>query len=424
MFPKNVRERIFIIVPAYNEERYIGFILKSLLDAGSYGNFSLNLVLVNHRSEDKTVEVGLRYKNGFDSFKVIEENSKLRCGGQPRNTGFKYVLNLLDSELGNSKDNAIISTVDADVFVHKMFFQEIVSAINRNFELVSFCERNNPTELIKWVNSQKSRKSSLMLIVGSAWIRFQVVWSLTLSGIKETRGSGGYAMHVQTFKKIGHFQPFDDEGNPVTGENNRFGIVANRMGINHYVSPFVSLASIRREIFFLGKKDENKGYKLNNNKSEVFSLAREEFPGELDLDKNNDEYLKMVLRRMIRMILIRGIAFNKLENLYWLWDLPVWAEIIGLAESFIKLRSIKQRDLEIIGHGIYNEMFDYVSKNLPRRELDSFFEYLVSLIPDSRYLDQWINQSKEIILPDNFLIKGLREKFLQTYSNYMKCSDH
>jgi len=416
-----MKQRIFIVVPVYNEEKYIGSLLQSLLAANNGSNFSLNLVLVDHRSEDKTVDLALQYKKGFDSFKVIEETSQLRCGGQPRNTGFRYVLNLLKSGSRKQKDQAIIATVDADVSVHKMFFQEIVSGLNRGFDLVSFCERNNPAEVVRWVNSQKDKEEGVLVVVGPSWIRFQVVWALVMSGIRETRGSGGYAMHTEVFEKIGHFQPLDKEGNPVTGENNRFGIIANKKRMRHYISPFVSLSSVRREMFSLTKKDKNKGYKLNAQKSETFALAREESPIELKLNKDINKHLKMVLKRMIRMILIRGIAFNRLENLYWFWDFPVWRKIIDSAKSFIKSALAQQSNLEIVGHGIYNEMFEYVSRSLSKKELKIFFEYLLNLLPDSRYLNQWINQSEEIILPDNFLIKGLKEKFLQAYSNYLKC---
>jgi len=97
--PKTFSEGVSIIIPAYNEEKYIGKVLKCLsLQADQH---LIEIIVVDNNSQDRTAEEVQNWKNCFKNFKLICET---RQGiSQARNRGareskFEYLL-FLDSDI-------------------------------------------------------------------------------------------------------------------------------------------------------------------------------------------------------------------------------------------------------------------------------------------------------------------------------------
>src|SRR5688572_3079860 len=77
MFMKNVKGRVATIIPARNEEKFIGETLAALLNQDSTDN---NIIVVNDGSEDKTKEV----VNSFPNIELINiENRGFDAHGTP-----------------------------------------------------------------------------------------------------------------------------------------------------------------------------------------------------------------------------------------------------------------------------------------------------------------------------------------------------
>lgn len=85
---------VSIIVPVYNSEKYIEQCIQKLIDQRN-DNFSIEIVLVNDASTDKSSMLCSRFANKFDNIKLInkEKNegvSRARNDGVKAATG-KYI---------------------------------------------------------------------------------------------------------------------------------------------------------------------------------------------------------------------------------------------------------------------------------------------------------------------------------------------
>ena len=100
-------EKVSIVTPCYNGEKYLERFLKSILNQ-SYGN--IELIFINDGSTDQTEEIIKKYKEEFDLHNIeltylFQENA-----GQAAalNTGLKYVqgvyLLFIDSDYEISYD--------------------------------------------------------------------------------------------------------------------------------------------------------------------------------------------------------------------------------------------------------------------------------------------------------------------------------
>lgn len=387
---------IFIVIPFFNEQARLPEILDSLIESAS-NKFKVHAVLVNHRSTDNSVEIAQRYSDKFFKFTLIEETIPVPCGGQPRNTGLKEAIKLAE-ELYN--DNSIpIATLDADVIVSINFVPEIIEKLNAGFDIVSFSERYNSRELINFVDSQIQKELSIRNFIGLNWIRYQVLWGLIKAGIRETRGPGGYAMRASTLKELGHKQPFDTNGQPVTGENNRLGIIANRKKLKVYCSDYYSQVHPRREIVSCTNITQ-KGYSKNKDNAEVFKLAREVESNPILSEEQLNNYLISGIKRTIRMVLIRAVAYDKLNDINHWFIHPVWHQLIAHSQEFVKQSHPTEEVLEVIGNGFYNDLFSFVVSQVEDKSFEDFVNFIANKIPDSQKLVNWIKDSSLIIDPD------------------------
>lgn len=107
---------VSVVIPAYNEERYIGNALKSLLEQ-DFQNFEI--IVVDNGSEDKTREIA----RNFGAKVVLEEKKTV---GSARQRG------VLEAK------GEIIAMTDADTILPPYWLSRIVEEFQRDKELVAF----------------------------------------------------------------------------------------------------------------------------------------------------------------------------------------------------------------------------------------------------------------------------------------------
>jgi cellulose synthase/poly-beta-1,6-N-acetylglucosamine synthase-like glycosyltransferase len=237
---------LIIVIPFFNEAKRLPALLQSLYTSASKFCLKYHLILVNHNSTDNSIEILDHFKNYFYKISIEYEDFPIHCGGKPRSRGLTQAVKLVNLLYRDKK--IPIATVDADVIVSIFFGKETIDQLKSGYDIVVFCERYNQKELLDYIFTyQKNQKLSLRSFIGMNWFRYQILWALILFGIKETRGSG-YAMLSSTLQKLKHFQPLDIKGEPITGENNRLGIIANSKALKVYASPYYSQLHPRREL--------------------------------------------------------------------------------------------------------------------------------------------------------------------------------
>ena len=102
--------KLTFVVPAYNEEKYIGNCLKSILREIEGKGYDVEIIVVNNASTDGTREIAL----SFETVRVVDEPNKGLS--KARAAGF----------LASSGD--LIANVDADTllpaeWVEKVFYE-------------------------------------------------------------------------------------------------------------------------------------------------------------------------------------------------------------------------------------------------------------------------------------------------------------
>ena len=97
---------ISVIIPAHNEERYIGKCLKSIKIAAREISDEVEIIVVANRCTDRTADIARRY-----GVEVLENSDK--CISSIRNAGVR------------AANGRVIVTIDADSVMHKTALAEI-----------------------------------------------------------------------------------------------------------------------------------------------------------------------------------------------------------------------------------------------------------------------------------------------------------
>lgn len=166
-----MNDKISIIIPCYNAEKYIDRCLESL-ETQTYGISSLEIILINDASTDNTYEHLVRFEEKYpENVMVIncEENSG---PATIRNIGLKYAT------------GAYISFVDADDAVDALMFKRMYEAMKRyDVDVVecsykSFCDvselfvqKNDSDYLLNIKTSQERGRFILNSFKTAVWGR-------------------------------------------------------------------------------------------------------------------------------------------------------------------------------------------------------------------------------------------------------------
>lgn len=414
---ENKKIDIYVAVPFYNEERRLPELLKSLKNAKN--RLSVCLVMVNHMSTDESLNEIKKFENDFEQIIIEDEDFPIHCGGIPRSRAIRRAISEAEFNFNQTGITSPIATIDCDTQVSEEFFNDIIRFLNLGYEIVSFPERYDQDSLLRWIEIQNEENYpvSTRSLIGLNYIRYNFLWGLILSDIIETRGPGGYAMYAKTLNKLDHHQPFDEDGNPVTGENNQLGIRANRFGIKIIAAPHYTKVNPRREIkSSLG--NQTKGYTPNKMGSEVFSLAREseDMPKLTSAEWSN--YLISGIKRSIRMVLIRAIAFNKIDSLKdWFLENEDWRTLLRTIKRLIEKNNYPEKEFDIVGSWVYKDIMSEVEKSIGQDKMMRIVGLIDTCIPDNQSLMKWAKDNSVMLEPESLILDGLHEKFNYYYEN-------
>lgn len=103
---------VSIVIPAFNEEKYIGSCLKSLINQITNKNYEV--IVVDNNSSDSTVKVAESFKNKIN-LKIVTE--KIQGRGAARARGFE-----------EAKGDLILST-DADTILYPAWIDTLISPL-------------------------------------------------------------------------------------------------------------------------------------------------------------------------------------------------------------------------------------------------------------------------------------------------------
>ena len=123
IYEKYINDKISIIVPIYNVEKYLKYCLESIL-IQSYKN--LEIILVNDGSTDNCGKICDEYQLKDSRIKVIH---KTNAGlADARNTGLKIAT-------GN-----YISFLDSDDYIYPTFYEELYKLLQKNDADIAECD--------------------------------------------------------------------------------------------------------------------------------------------------------------------------------------------------------------------------------------------------------------------------------------------
>ena len=87
-FPKSKPEPVSIIIPCYNEGETIGKTIESLLKL-DYPQNMIEIIIVDDKSKDNTVEIARKYEKEYKNVRVIVNKKNSGGAAEPTNIGFK-----------------------------------------------------------------------------------------------------------------------------------------------------------------------------------------------------------------------------------------------------------------------------------------------------------------------------------------------
>ena len=227
--------KISVVVPAYNEEKYIDQTLNSLI--GQKGNYDFEVVIVDNNSTDQTVKRVLKYKNKLN-IRVISEKKQGR--GPARKRGF-------DASFGE-----IVVSLDADTIVYPDWLTVLVDNLRgQNVATTTSCKIEDCPFLTKFIFNVTQPWVAFLyrIFSGHFWLSGFSFAILKSSYLK----SGGFDANLQaqedldlSFRvaKLGQIKFINK---PVIFSGRRFkqGLLK---GLYQYILTFI-------EAFFFRKKD-------------------------------------------------------------------------------------------------------------------------------------------------------------------------
>ena len=152
---------ISIVIPAYNEEKYILNSLRSLLNQNLVNTISYEIIIVDNNSTDNTYKIVKNFidkygkSNDKISFELVREYRKGVAFA--RQTGFS---------MANSK---IIATLDADCIASPLWVRTIFNIFNYDYDyLYNPFYRNLPSKIMDSIKNAINKK----IVAATGMIKF------------------------------------------------------------------------------------------------------------------------------------------------------------------------------------------------------------------------------------------------------------
>lgn len=233
----NLRPKVSIVIPAYNEEKYIENSLRSLLESEQKTKINYEVILVDNNSSDRTAVIAQKYAKGMN-LRIIKETSQGR--GTARARGFK-----------EAKGDIILSA-DADTVYYPDWIDTLISELKGNIVAsTTSCKIADCSPLTNLFFNLTQPKGAFLyrLFIGHYWLS-GFSFGITKS-VYEKSGGFDTALQAQedldlTFKvaKLGKIKFINK---PVIFSGRRFkdGLFA---GVYEYIQTFI-------EAFILKKRD-------------------------------------------------------------------------------------------------------------------------------------------------------------------------
>lgn len=230
---------ISVVIPAFNEEKYIKDCLFSLIDQET--NLSYEVVVVDNNSKDATVEVAQTFKDKLN-LRIIHEEKQGR--GAARARGFK-----------EAKGEIILST-DADAIVYPDWINTLVSGIGEEVIATTTSCKTLDLGFIKdaiFDFVQPTATILYRLIFGHYWL---AGFSFAISKSVYIK-SGGFNPNLQALEdtdlavRVAKFGKIKFINKPVIFSGRRFkkGLLS---GIFAYIKTFILAYTLKREPVFMG----------------------------------------------------------------------------------------------------------------------------------------------------------------------------
>ena len=122
--------KLSVVIPAYNEEKYIGACLDELITTA--GNDIYEIIVVDNASTDRTSAIAKSYKG----VKVVKETKKGLT--RARQAGLM------------AAKGELIAYIDADTHVKKGWFHRVIKEFEKNPRLVCLSAPYNLYDVSKW----------------------------------------------------------------------------------------------------------------------------------------------------------------------------------------------------------------------------------------------------------------------------------
>ncbi len=201
--------KISLIIPAYNEEAYIGRCLDSVFK-NSGGIFS-EIVVVNNGSVDGTKNLAKKY----EGVAVVEESRK--GANRARQTGFE------------STQGDVVVFLDADAQITPEWADSVVSEFKRNDKLISL---SGPFYCKNFSLFQK-------FLIGFYWRALAMPCYFILGYMAV---GGNFAVRIKALEQIGGFNTAID----FYGDDTNTARRLHEVGITKFKLSFSTFASDRR----------------------------------------------------------------------------------------------------------------------------------------------------------------------------------
>jgi glycosyltransferase involved in cell wall biosynthesis len=168
---------ISVVIPAYNEERFIGECLSAIVRQNYTGAYEI--ILVDNGSTDNTVAVAQKFKNKLP-LRIISELRKGR--GQARHTGFA------------AAKGSIIFSTDADC-IASPFWLEKLTAVFKNPDI----------DAVAGSTQVSGRHPQVKVITKTVFDTYTYAYRLFFGHYP--MGGFNFAVRKSTYKKCGGFDP-------------------------------------------------------------------------------------------------------------------------------------------------------------------------------------------------------------------------
>lgn len=140
-------QKISVIMPAYNHERYVGEAIESVLNQ-SYENFEF--IIINDGSTDRTPEIINSYKDSRIKYYNQENNDAPSTLNKALSIAKGDYISIINSDDKYHLDRLLVSIETAESANYNFIITDI-DFINHKSEIIS----NTSTNPIPWVNSLK-----------------------------------------------------------------------------------------------------------------------------------------------------------------------------------------------------------------------------------------------------------------------------